>query len=180
MRDDTAPYTLRKATPADAPALAALHLDVWRDTYADLAPREAIEKLDLAHRLRAWQDSLADPERMTLVAERDGQLLGLVALGAATGAAYAGLAGPVGEIKHLYVARAARRMGLGARLMDEGRAALAAKGYRTAGLGVVRQNYAARLFYAETGGREVADFTDPGPLWRSLMVLVAWDIGPQA
>ena len=177
-KDLTAPH-FRRATEADAPALARLHVEVWHETYADLAPAEAIAALDYAHRLNSWRETLADPARETLLAEDDGMIGGLIALGPGKGEAFGRLPGPVGEIKHLYVAASARRQGLGARLMMQGFSRLQAQGYRSAALGVVRQNYAARLFYADIGGREVADYTDPGPLWRSLMVLVSWDL-PEA
>lgn len=168
---------LRKAVPADAPALAALHYTVWQTTYEGLAPAEAAARLDVAHRLRAWEAALADPARGAWLVEGDQGPAGLVAIGPpGEDAAYAAQPGPVGEIKHLYVAPGARRQGLGQRLLETALDALAAQGCATGALGVVRQNYAARLFYADTGGREVADFTDPGPLWRSLMVLVAWDL----
>lgn len=82
----------------------------------------------------------------------------------------------MGEIRHLYVAEAARRHGLGRRLLATALGALAAQGCATAALGVVRQNARARRFYAGRGGREVADYIDPGPLWRLPMTLVAWDL----
>ena len=169
--------TLRQARPEDAPALAALHHAVWQTTYAGLAPEEAAARLDVAHRQRAWEAVLADPARKAWLVQAETGPAGLVAIGpAGEDAAFAAQPGPVGEIKHLYVANNARRQGLGQRLLETALDALAAQGCATGALGVVRQNYAARLFYADTGGREVADFTDPGPLWRSLMVLVAWDL----
>lgn len=173
---DNAPLTLRHAVAADAPALATLHHSVWVGTYGSLAPAEAVARLNLAHRLRGWETALADPARPAWLVESADGLVGLVALAPPSAPEFAALPGPVGEIRHLYVAEAARRQGLGRRLLDTALDALAAQGCTTAELGVVRQNYAARLFYADHGGREVADYTDPGPLWRSLMVLVAWDL----
>lgn len=168
---DPRPVTVRHATPADAPALADLHVAVWRATYAGLAPPEAVARLDAAHRLRGWQAALADPARITLLAERDGAVIGLVSAGPPSDPVF----GPRGEVKHLYVAAPARRLGLGRQLLNRARAALARAGFAGTGLGVVRENAAARAFYAAAAGVEVATYTDPGPLWRSEMVLVAWD-----
>lgn len=169
------PPILRPARPDDAPALAALHVAVWRQTYGHLAPPEAIARLDEALRLRQWTAALADPDRRTWVAEggdgTGGELLGLVGTGAPGEALFAAR----GEIKHLYVAANARRTGLGARLLAAGRAALEQAGFSGAGLGVVRENTSARAFYAAAGGREAGAYTDPGPLWCSDMVLVVWD-----
>lgn len=165
--------TLRPALPADAASLAALHVEVWRQTYNDLAPPEALRRLDVAHRLAQWQAALAspDPRHGVWLIEQNGRTLGLVATGAPAQPAY----GARGEIRHLYVSATARRLGLGARLLAQGRMALSQAGFMGAALGVVAQNHPARAFYAAQGGREIDTFTDPGPLWRSSMVLVAWD-----
>lgn len=162
---------LRPARADDAPALAALHVAVWRQTYGALAPPEAVARLDERLRLRQWAEALVDPTRATWVAEGEGKMLGL----ASTGTPGEPLFGTRGEIKHLYVAAGARRSGLGARLLQAGRAALTKASFAGAGLGVVAQNAPARAFYAKMGGREAGTFTDPGPLWRSDMVLVVWD-----
>ena len=173
---DNAAATLRHAAAIDAPALAFLHHSVWCATYGSLAPAEAVAQLDLGHRRRGWEAMLADPARTTWLAEGASGVLGLVAIAPPEAPEFTALPGPVGEIRHLYVAEAARRQGLGRRLLDTARQALATQGCATAALGVVRQNYAARLFYAQHGGREGVDYLDPGPLWRSLMVLVSWDL----
>ncbi|MCB1361776.1 MAG: GNAT family N-acetyltransferase [Rhodobacteraceae bacterium] len=162
---------IRSATPDDARRIAAFHATVWHQTYASLAPAEARAQLTEARRLAQWQAALADPGRQTWLAEDAGALQGLVNVGPPDPAVF----GARGEIKHLYVARSARRQGLGARLLSMARAVLAQSGYAGAGLGVVRQNQAARAFYRAQGGREIGTFTDPGPLWRSDMVLVVWD-----
>lgn len=162
---------LRPARADDAPELAALHVAVWRQTYAHLAPPEAVAHLDTALRQRQWSAALTDPSRATWLAEDGDALLGLVS----TGTPAETLFGARGEIRHLYVAANARRTGLGAQLLQAGRAALARAGFDGTGLGVVAQNTAARAFYAAMGGREAGAFTDPGPLWRSDMVLVVWD-----
>ena len=177
----TASHTpvIRPATPQDAPALAALHVAVWRDTYGALAPAAALERLDLDHRLRGWQARLQDPAQTTWVAlDADGAVAGLVTGGAAGD----GVSGArpddsvSAEIAHLYVAPEARKSGLGRALMQAAFDALEQQGHRGVGLGVVRQNYEARLFYARLAGRESGSYTDPGPLWQSLMMLVTWPL----
>lgn len=165
------PLILRPARPDDAPALAHLHVTVWRETYATLAPAQAMALLDEALRLRQWRAALADPDRACLLVERGGEVLGMVATAAPVEPAF----GPRGEIRHLHVAATARRLGLGAQLLQAACDRVSQDGFAGAGLGVVAQNTAARAFYAAMGGREAGAYTDPGPLWRSEMVLVVWD-----
>ncbi|WP_170317669.1 GNAT family N-acetyltransferase [Paroceanicella profunda] len=171
-----AALTLRTAGPADAADAAAFHVRIWRETYAALAPADAVAALDEARRLPQWQEALsgADPRRGTLLAERDGAIVGLVSHGPPGSAVY----GALGEVKHLYVCPSCRGSGLGRRLMAHAFRALAAAGYPGAGLAVVRGNAGARAFYRALGGREARAFTDPGPLWKSDNILVVWEPMP--
>ncbi|WP_118135068.1 GNAT family N-acetyltransferase [Oceanicella sp. SM1341] len=170
------PLTLRAAGPADAAAAAAFHVRIWRETYAGLAPAGAVAALDEARRLPQWQAALAggDGRRGTLLAEREGEIVGLVSYGPPGSAVY----GALGEVKHLYVCPSCRGSGLGRRLLGEAFRGLAAAGYPGAGLAVVGGNTGARAFYRALGGREMRAFTDPGPLWKSANILVAWEPVP--
>ena len=166
---------IRPARADEAEALAALHVEVWRETYRDLAPPEALRLLDEARRLPFWRATLAgeDPAAGALVAAEAQGLLGLCAFAPGSHPAMAGAM----EIKHLYVRRAARGGGLGARLLRETFARLRARGHAAAALAVVEGNAPARAFYAAQGGEEAGRFTDPGPLWRSATVVVRWRLG---
>ena len=44
--------------PEDAPALAALHVAAWEETYAGLLPRTEIDRFDLTFRTRQWVQML--------------------------------------------------------------------------------------------------------------------------
>ena len=59
------------------------------------------------------------------------------------------------EIANIAVAPGARRLGVGARLLDDAIAALAARGARAIYLEVRRANVAAQALYASRGFREV-------------------------
>jgi ribosomal protein S18 acetylase RimI-like enzyme len=164
---------IRPANLGDAPAIAALHDQVWRETYRDLATPEAWAALTAQLRLARWREILADPDpqRLTLLAEKGGRLLGFGTVCAPTEAVFDGR----GEVRWLHIAAAARRTGLGRAMM----AALAAKlgvwGYEGCALAVVVGNDPAIGFYQALGGREIGRYVDPGPLWRSENIVFAWD-----
>lgn len=164
---------VRDASLTDADAIAALHVDVWRRTYRDLAPAAAYDALDLAARQRSWRSVLAAPKpgSVTLVAEKAGIVAGFAHGGAPGDPAYGGL----GEVKYLYVATAFARQGIGRRLLASLAGRLVDLGYRGVGLGVVVGNEAALAFYRALGGRVIGRYADPGPLWRSENQLCAWD-----
>ena len=171
MTISAADTPLRRATPGDLDAVTDFHVAVWRATYRDIAPAEAIEKLDHAHRRQSWERTLADPARHTLFARANGAISGLVSFGPPSYGAF----GDAGEIKHLYVATTYRRTGLGQRLLLAARSALLDTGFPATALAVVSENRDALAFYRATGGKTVGRFTDPGPLWRSDNLVIRWE-----
>src|SRR5262245_4166413 len=90
---------IRPARPEDAQAIAELHVAVWRETYRDLAPPEALRALDVPKRLARWGEMLDTAERSVLVAECGGRIVGIGTAGAPTAAELHGH----GEILYLYV-----------------------------------------------------------------------------
>ena len=164
---------IRIASLADAPEIATLHDQVWRETYRDLATPEAWEALTIQVRLARWREVLADPDprRVTLLAEQDGRLLAFGTACAPTEAVFGGR----GEVRWLHVAADARRTGLGRRLMSALAGRLDGWGYSGCALAVVVGNDPALAFYRRLGGREIGGYVDPGPLWPSENIAFAWD-----
>ena len=158
---------IRPALPADTPALAALKLTCFRETFlgegfdipyppADLTRFEA-ESYGEAR----VATELADPGHATWVAEAEG------AEGRAL-VAYAH-AGPCklphpqadtrqGELYQIYIRRSHQRYGLGRRLMALAFDWLAASYPGPIWLGVWSGNEPAQRFYAGLGFRKVGDY----------------------
>jgi ribosomal protein S18 acetylase RimI-like enzyme len=162
---------IRAAVPADAPAIAALHVAVSQEAYRDLAPPETMQRLNLAHRTARWTEMLEQGRRVALVAERDGKIVGIGSAGAASVPEL----GARGEILHLYVDPAHARAGIGRALMRHLARALQIRGHNSVALGVVAGNQPAIDFYRKLGGRLAGYYIDPGPLWRSRNQIVIWD-----
>jgi ribosomal protein S18 acetylase RimI-like enzyme len=167
----TTEIAIRAARPADALAIAELHVAVWRATYRDLAPPEALRALDLPRRLAQWDAMLAKAERTILVAEREGRIVGIGTAGAATVPEL----GAHGEVLYLYVDPRHAGGGIGRALMGRLARALHSQGYSSVALGVVAGNQPAIDFYGKLGGRLAGYYIDPGPLWRSRNQIVIWD-----
>jgi GNAT superfamily N-acetyltransferase len=162
---------IRRAGPADAQTVTHLHVAVWRQTYADLAPAAAIEKLDEAHRLPLWQAALApDAPDTTLLAEVGSQAVGFVRYGPASQPEL----GTGGEVKNLYILPAYTRRGLGRQLLARALLELKSAGYFSAALAVVEGNATASAFYLANGGRFHSSFTDAGPVWPSHNLVLRW------
>jgi len=166
-----AEIAIRVAALADAAEIAALHVAVSQATYRDLAPPETLQRLNLAHRTARWSELLEKGERIALVAECGGEIIGVGTAGAASVPEL----GARGEILHLYVDPSHARAGIGRALMRRLALALKAQGYNGIALGVVEGNQPAIDFYKKLGGRLAGSYIDPGPLWRSRNQIIIWD-----
>ncbi len=135
---------IRHATPTDADALAALQTASWQDAYAALLPAAFLRDAYPALCRAAWHDTLADPPPgAVLLAEDEHRVIGLIATWLRGGAAY---------VDSLHLAPGHRGQGLGARLLGDALACLAAMGARGARLTIIEGNEGARRFYARHGG----------------------------
>jgi ribosomal protein S18 acetylase RimI-like enzyme len=133
---------IRRATPAEAEAVALVHIETWRVAYAHVLPREELEHVS-AERVerRAEMHRLSPP----IVAEVDGEIVGFVSVGAATDA------DADGELYAIYVLPAHWGTGVGQTLIQAGEDRLRELGHRHAVLWVLEDNPRARRFYEAAG-----------------------------
>lgn len=165
---------IRAARVDEAAAIATFHAKIWHQTYRDIAPAEALETLDAAHRLGSWQTYLNQPKprQHTLLVMDADSIAGLVHFGAATDPVF----GARAEIKHLYIDPTYQRQGLGKRLLAAAFSQMLQDGFTAAGLAVVYNNQNALRFYTASGGAVIDRFIDAGPIWRSDNLVIGWDL----
>lgn len=77
------PFTLRPPHPSDIEALARVHVQAWRETYADQLPEEFFGDKALEFRRGLWRRIISDtaPESRTVLAEHEGQVVGFAHAG---------------------------------------------------------------------------------------------------
>jgi ribosomal protein S18 acetylase RimI-like enzyme len=158
------------ATPADAEALGAMHVQAWRETYAGLVPQPVLDRLDPTARARMWRSAIGGGTHVFLAHESDA----IVGFGACGPPRNSDLSYD-GEIGALYILRRAQRRGLGRALMAAMAHALAGTGRRSAALWVLHSNLPAQRFYEALGGRMVADRTRTRDEWALHEIAYAWD-----
>jgi ribosomal protein S18 acetylase RimI-like enzyme len=148
------------AGPADAEALARVHVRSWRETYRGLLPDAYLARMSEAAFARRFRRALTypGPNEVTLAAAAREGLLGYVQ----GGPSRAGVEGEA-EIATLYVLRAAQGLGAGRRLMIGAARALAAQGARSLAISVLRDNIRARGFYEHLGGEAQSARPERGP-----------------
>jgi GNAT superfamily N-acetyltransferase len=148
---------VRPATPADAPAIAALF------TASRRAAMPWLREVHGPGATAAWFRAAVLPRREVLVAaDPAGALLAFIAFGG-------------GEVEHLYVAPGARGRGLGSRLLG-----LAQARATSLELWVFQRNAAARAFYERRGFRLVGTTDGAGNEEREPDARYRWEAGAAA
>ena len=102
---------IRRAVPSDADAIARVHINTWRTTYADIMPAEHLAKLSYEKNAEGWRRGLsnADNPAFTLAAKFDGKIVGIATGGPERG----GHPLYKGEIWGIYVLETWQKQGIG-------------------------------------------------------------------
>lgn len=148
--------SIRAAVAADAPALARLQVDNYREAYAGLLPADYLAAFSYAEQESDWRDYLAEANPSgLLLAELGGALAGyvLARVEPLEGTAYDG------EIAALHVRPALRGRGIGRGLVAAAARALSRQGCRSLWLSVLAGNQPAIAFYRRLGGQPLGEKT---------------------
>jgi ribosomal protein S18 acetylase RimI-like enzyme len=167
-------FTIRRAGPGDARAIAETGVLGWRSAYRGILPDEYLDGMSIDTREIAWQHRLeADPDGLTpaWVGEAGGRVVGFVSGGPPRDE---DVAASAAEIYAIYLRPEAWRQGLGRALMDAATTHLRALGATYLVLWVFEANRPARSFYealgwVADGGRQalmVAGFRAPEIRYR--------------
>jgi GNAT superfamily N-acetyltransferase len=153
---------IRRATPADAVALAGLARETFVETFGHLyRPADLAAFLEKSQSVAAYALALADPRVAVWVAEGTG--------GGLTGFLNAGpcklpLPEPepnAGEIRQLYLRSSVQGSGLGTRMLVTGLDWLAAQGHYPLYVGVWSGNFGAQRLYGRFGFEKVGEYDFP-------------------
>lgn len=162
---------IRTATPADLSMLAILKRRTFRDSFVDGGfaipyPPEDLVVFEAATFSPAKIASeLADPERMTWVAEREGKLLGYAQVGPVK-LPHPDCRAGEGELYQLYVLDEAQGLGLGRELLDIALAHLAETRPGPVWIGVWSGNLRAQAIYFARGFARHGEYDFPVGTWR--------------
>ena len=153
---DQAQLRIRPAIPADAAAVAAVHVASWREAYRTILPAEYLARLSVERRQQVWRESIETGSPRLLVAEIADSLAGFSAFGPCRDEG----AGPDAfEIWAIYLSPAHWSHGVGRALWFGSRARMIESGARTVSLWVFPDNARAIRFYRAAGFVE-----EPGSL----------------
>ncbi len=164
---------LRRARITDAPSIAEIYVDGWRQAYPGLVPTTVLLRLSPSAQARQWALALARQgvAETVVVAERaNGSIVGF----GSCGEARATKLPQAGEIYTLYVASDAQEQGIGRALLWRLFDTLLDRGLNSALVWVLAGN-PARFFYEAMGARRIAERTER--LWNAELPQAAygWD-----
>lgn len=145
--------SIRPATEADAKIIAAIHVEAWRQSYADIVPAEALARLDVEERTRRWREILrAAPacDAVLMLSFGDEPPCGFATCGRQRSPRLEAQ-GFAGEIQALYILRRGQRCGGGRALMRAMARHLRTQGWEGASVWLFRDNLPARRFYEAMG-----------------------------
>ncbi|PZG19261.1 N-acetyltransferase [Micromonospora craterilacus] len=147
--------TIRREEPADAEAIAQVHVRGWQAGYAGIMPDEVLDRLNpVAWAQRRRNLGTADPDHpfTTLLAEIDGQLAGFTTFGPYRNNQDRGDLDPAyGEVLAMYVTPDHWGDGTATALLAAARAGLIERGWTEYRLWVLADNQRARRFYQRAG-----------------------------
>jgi GNAT superfamily N-acetyltransferase len=155
MNTRPSPLIIRQARKEDASAIARIHVESWRSTYAGLLPDKLLLRMNVAeHEARWWRHALARQRRSQFVYVADLEGEGIIGFGSGGASREMGLPYQ-GEIYTLYLADEFHGRGIGRRLFT----ALGERSLRERGPSVIVWVLAGnpnRFFYESLGGKAVA------------------------
>jgi predicted N-acetyltransferase YhbS len=150
----------RAADADDAAAVAGLHADSWRRHYRGAFSDAFLDGDVAGYLLAAWTGRLSapDPLACTIVAELDGEVVGLAHTQLGEDAEWGAL------LDNLHVSYGLKRLGIGTRLLAlTAQAVLDRAPASGLYLWVLEQNAGARAFYTACGGACVETSRVPPP-----------------
>jgi ribosomal protein S18 acetylase RimI-like enzyme len=161
----TSPFTIRRAVPEDARAIAEIGVAGWQAAYTGILPADFLAGLRVGPREAAWRARLEsddDDGAPAWVAEDGSRRIGFVAAGPPRDENLAGMGTAAAEIYAIYVLPGEWRRGSGSALLQIAEDELRRRGASTLVLWVLEDNGAGRAFYEAMGwlpdgGRQTLD-----------------------
>jgi GNAT superfamily N-acetyltransferase len=139
-------FQIRSAIPADALAVATVHVRAWQVGYRELLPADYLASLRPEDRAARYDFTHSDPAKPhTRIAVSEEAILGF--------ATFMPSVDPpgYGELCALYIDPGRWGQGLGVALIADARARMSAQGFRHAVLWVLSGNSRADRFYRNDG-----------------------------
>jgi GNAT superfamily N-acetyltransferase len=143
-------HSLRRATAADAEAIAGVHVRAWQEAYRAFLPADVLAALSVEERLVAWDQTISDAAALIVVAENNEH--GISGFSATfLPSRDDDATDTVCEVAALYVEPDRWRRGIGRALLRAALDKATGDGYESATVWLFEENAAGRSFYETFG-----------------------------
>jgi ribosomal protein S18 acetylase RimI-like enzyme len=144
-------FIIRPALLGDAGAIALVHVESWRSTYAGIVPDSHLASLNINRRASMWRNSIMRGGGLIFVTETERGVEGFVTGGALRDP----IEGYDAEMYAIYLLREWQRQGMGRALVRALAGALVERGHKSMAVWVLDKNPAVG-FYQRLGGIQIA------------------------
>ena len=139
---------IRLALAEDSHGIALVHVSSWQHAYRGIVPEAYLDQLSVADRERRWLEIFERGGSETLVADREGQVVGFISFGKSR---HEQAGRHEGEIYAIYVSSSYWSTGVGRSLWEAALARLRELGFVRAMVWVLAANEKAIRFYGRAG-----------------------------
>jgi ribosomal protein S18 acetylase RimI-like enzyme len=147
------PSTVRLATTNDAPVIAAIHINSWKNSFEGFMRADWLAQKTHDAVAAEWLTTLRnEPESVHLAQDSSARVVGFICSGRAVPPTAPGYDS---EILSIHISPEAKRVGHGRRLMAAAFERLASLQRRNVMLWTLEHNSVARDFYQNLGGKVV-------------------------
>jgi ribosomal protein S18 acetylase RimI-like enzyme len=144
----------RRPAPDEAEAMAALHVQCWREAYTAIVPQDVAATFDAGRMVERWREHIENLDRFLVAAFDDGIPAGFINQGRSVEKIFPEMDGHIAAI---YVLQSHYRQGIGRKLIGMAAQDWQSKGGHSIALGVLSENVRARSFYESLGAKFVRD-----------------------
>lgn len=158
---------VRPATPDDLSGVLGVFLACWRESYRGVLPDAAIDAMTDERAEALWRRVLADSRGVVLVAEREGEIVGITRYASLDATTPEDDGHVDGAVHSLYVSPRAHGGGIGGALLARATEELRAAGAEAATLWVFAANapsigfYESKGWHADGATRTQPEFGEP-------------------
>ena len=158
---------VRPATPDDLSGVLGVFLACWRESYRGVLPDAAIDAMTDERAEALWRRVLADSRGVVLVAEREGEIVGITRYASLDATTPEDDGHVDGAVHSLYVSPRAHGGGIGGALLAQATEELRAAGAEAATLWVFAANapsigfYESKGWHADGATRAQPEFGEP-------------------
>ncbi len=160
----------RRARASDSFAISGVHETSWRHAYNGIIPHRSLDTMVRRRDPKWWARAIRNSTRI-LVLEVGSQIVGYATVGPNRVSELP----QDGEVYELYLLPEYQGIGLGKQLFLAARGELAALGMTTSLVWVLEDNMQATHFYANAGGRDVAEGSETFNGTTLSKVAYAWN-----